>query len=361
MKKWETIDSFQVDSNKKKAEEFIESDDYILLKNFAQSNYNRDLDPEGFKKLFLLIKSKGYKVTENWLINIYTYELYQNKMNALKQRINYRNDMSINEIIESYVENIPVIVDDVVLDIQLALNAKNQLANKFTVIEDGGYIIIRPIFNFNRDEWKFYKNFWASDGFNGEYIRERGTVGYWKLPVTTRVKIQYGEENYDLFKMLFDDRGISYNEEDAAIKLIRYLKTLELKKFEDKLLSNNYRTMDISEIDALNGIEFESFLKDLFTKMGFRVENIQSSHDQGADLLLSRPGEKIAVQAKRYSSKVTNQAIQEVVASLQYYKADKGWVVTTNSFTQSAKDLAKANNIELINRYRLEKYLKEYF
>ena len=87
----------------------------------------------------------------------------------------------------------------------------------------------------------------------------------------------------------------------------------------------------------------------------------ESSHDQGADLLLYRPGEKIAVQAKRYNSKVTNQAIQEVVGSLQFYNADKGWVVTTNTFTQSALDLAKANNVELIDRFRLELYLTEYF
>ena len=177
----------------------------------------------------------------------------------------------------------------------------------------------------------------------------------------TRAKLQYEEENYNLLKVILDERGIPYEEEEVASKLISVLKAFELKKFEVKLLTNTYRSLDISEIDTLNGIEFESFLKELFTKMGFHVENIQSSHDQGADLLLSRPGERIAVQAKRYEEKVTNQAIQEVVASLQYYKADKGWVVTTSTFTQSAIELAKANNIELIDRNRLEKYLEENF
>ena len=48
---------------------------------------------------------------------------------------------------------------------------------------------------------------------------------------------------------------------------------------------------------------------------------------------LKKDGEELVIQAKRYSidRKVTNSAVQEVVASLAYYTRNKG-IVVTNSF-----------------------------
>ena len=62
---------------------------------------------------------------------------------------------------------------------------------------------------------------------------------------------------------------------------------------------------------------------------------------------------------KTTGSKVSNKAVQEVVASIPYYGADRGLVVT-NSFTNSAIKLAEANDIDLIDRYKLERLIKEY-
>ena len=41
------------------------------------------------------------------------------------------------------------------------------------------------------------------------------------------------------------------------------------------------------------------------------------------------------------------------------YKAEKGIVVTNSTFTQSAKELAKANNIELVDGKKIEEYKKQ--
>ena len=40
----------------------------------------------------------------------------------------------------------------------------------------------------------------------------------------------------------------------------------------------------------------------------------------GADLILSKYGEKISVQVKNWGANVGNDAIQQVVDSLKYYK-----------------------------------------
>lgn len=124
-----------------------------------------------------------------------------------------------------------------------------------------------------------------------------------------------------------------------------------------KSLSDN----DTPNIDLMNGIEFENFLGQLFEKMGFSVNVTKASGDQGTDLIIRKKSEIISVQAKRYSDKVTNTAIQEVVGSLKFYDATRGMVVTTNDFTKSAKELASSNNVELINRKKLEQLITQYW
>lgn len=69
---------------------------------------------------------------------------------------------------------------------------------------------------------------------------------------------------------------------------------------------------------------------------------------------------KSVIQAKRYESTVGNKAVQEVISAKTYYKTDRGIVVTNNLFTASAKKLAQAGQIELVNRERLIAYMEEY-
>lgn len=75
----------------------------------------------------------------------------------------------------------------------------------------------------------------------------------------------------------------------------------------------------------------------------------KTTGDQGADLVVEKNNVRGVIQAKFYSSPVGNSAVQEVVAALSYYHATKGIVITNNIFTNSAKELASANNIQLIN------------
>lgn len=97
----------------------------------------------------------------------------------------------------------------------------------------------------------------------------------------------------------------------------------------------------------MNGYDFESFIENLFRSLGFNVEKTSYSKDQGADLIISKGSLKIAIQVKRYDkrNRVGNRAVQEIAAAINYYKADKGIVITTSEFTQSAIELANANGI----------------
>lgn len=116
---------------------------------------------------------------------------------------------------------------------------------------------------------------------------------------------------------------------------------------------NKYINSGISTVDNMKGNEFEKFLLAHFQKLGYKGKLTKESNDYGADILLKKDAETIVVQAKRYGSKVGIKAIQELVASLQYYKAFKGIVVTNSYFTSNAIDLAEANNVELWDRPKL--------
>ena len=93
--------------------------------------------------------------------------------------------------------------------------------------------------------------------------------------------------------------------------------------------------------------------------MGFETTVTRKSGDQGADIIAKRNGRKYIIQAKFYNSPVGNKAVQEVVAALAMYQADYGIVVTNSTYTQSAIELAKANDVELIDKKRIEEIKRE--
>ncbi|MCK4428950.1 MAG: restriction endonuclease [Candidatus Aenigmarchaeota archaeon] len=110
----------------------------------------------------------------------------------------------------------------------------------------------------------------------------------------------------------------------------------------------------------MNGFEFEDFLSKLFKNMGYKVTQTKLSGDQGADLIIERNHKKTVVQAKCYSGKLSNKAIQEVVASIKHYKASAGMVVTNSHFTPSAVKLADSNEVRLIDRNKLKELIEKY-
>jgi len=109
----------------------------------------------------------------------------------------------------------------------------------------------------------------------------------------------------------------------------------------------------IAEIDKMEGRQFEKYLGHLFEAHGYNAEVTQAAGDYGADLIISKAGKKIVVQAKRYSKNVGLKAVQEVHTALNHYGASEAWVVTNSDYTAAAYTLAKSNGVRLINRTQL--------
>ncbi len=101
------------------------------------------------------------------------------------------------------------------------------------------------------------------------------------------------------------------------------------------------------------GTDFEIFLKQLFIKLGYKVEVTGRMADYGADLTIEKDNIRTAVQAKCWRSPVTVKAIQEVTAAKAHYNATEAMVVTNSRFTSNARVLAEENHIRLVDREKL--------
>lgn len=118
---------------------------------------------------------------------------------------------------------------------------------------------------------------------------------------------------------------------------------------------NKLKKSGIYEIDMMDGTKFEHYLRELYSAYGYKASVTKASGDFGADLVLSKDGKKIVVQAKRYKKNVGVKAVQEVKSAELHYHANESWVVTNSYFTQAACQLAKSNSVILIDRDQLIK------
>jgi restriction system protein len=109
----------------------------------------------------------------------------------------------------------------------------------------------------------------------------------------------------------------------------------------------------IADIDKMKGRQFEIYLGHLFTAHGYKTEVTQAAGDYGADLVISKAGKKIVVQAKRYSKNVGLKAVQEAHTAMNYYGAPEAWVVSNRDYTEQAYTLARSNGVRLVNREKL--------
>ncbi|MBH0229536.1 restriction endonuclease [Halobacillus yeomjeoni] len=130
--------------------------------------------------------------------------------------------------------------------------------------------------------------------------------------------------------------------------------------FEDWLLEDEHKSIvSLTDINLMSGHEFEKLVAILFQKLGYSVEITKAVGDQGVDLIVEKDGRKYGVQTKCYSKPVSNKAIQEIVAGIKYYNLDRAIVVTNNTYTKSALNLAERNNVLLWDGAILEEKIND--
>lgn len=125
---------------------------------------------------------------------------------------------------------------------------------------------------------------------------------------------------------------------------------LSRKQREQEAWQRRFGAAQAAELDSLSGVEFEEFLAGLFRAQGYAAELTPTSGDYGADLILSKDGQRIAVQAKRYVGSVGVAAVQEALSGMAYYQCHTAWVIATGAFTPNALELAEKSGVKMIGR-----------
>lgn len=166
-------------------------------------------------------------------------------------------------------------------------------------------------------------------------------------------------EKYDVDKLLLSiiyEKISSFDNLDLFVKTLneidKYSKRIKNIQLKNDLMNNVYQKnrTTIVDIDLMSGTEFEEFLCNYFNKHGYECKTTKASGDQGVDLIASKHGTTLAIQAKCYEGIVGNHAIMEVVAGTKFYNAEQSMVITNSTFTKSAIELAKANGVILWDR-----------
>jgi len=109
----------------------------------------------------------------------------------------------------------------------------------------------------------------------------------------------------------------------------------------------------LEKIDQLNPYMFEHFVGMLFEAQGYDVEVTSASRDYGADVIATSKNESLCIQAKLYSNKVSNDAVQQVYSAKDFYSCTKAVIVTNNRLTSSAMVTARTLNVEVYDREKL--------
>lgn len=132
-------------------------------------------------------------------------------------------------------------------------------------------------------------------------------------------------------------------------------KKLKKEKLKEKFAINNHLASSwqeqlLNSLAQMNPQKFEEFSRGLLTQMGVEVDKsigIQYTNDGGLDGFGYVQGDdfrttRVALQAKRWTEKVSSPEIDKFRGAMDKYNAEFGICITNSSFTEGAIKTARA-------------------
>lgn len=178
---------------------------------------------------------------------------------------------------------------------------------------------------------------WPTESKRQAFQRLHGEQKEWRQQVEIQRPIL--ERAWANHKLLQQQSGLYRRLKEAQARREELAALLASAKYQ--LIHSDWR--------SLRAEEFEHFLSRVFETLGYQVQLTKASGDQGADLLVTGKGRRVAVQAKGYADSVGNHSVMEVVAGMTFYQCDACAVVTNSRFTSTAEKLAAATGCRLID------------
>jgi len=111
---------------------------------------------------------------------------------------------------------------------------------------------------------------------------------------------------------------------------------------------------------GINPTEFEHYIAELFSALGFSTETVGGSYDGGVDVIAEKDGVKHYIQCKKFiTQQVSVGAVRDFYGAIADHLAKgKGYFITTNKFTLEAEQFAQDKPIELIDSFKLVRYIR---
>ncbi len=160
-----------------------------------------------------------------------------------------------------------------------------------------------------------------------------------------------------LFKI---DRFLPSLPKDDQVAADRRLRAIREKVEDARERSDRQRALarradlKLAQLTNLTPEGFEEFVAEVFEALGFVVECVGGSGDEGVDLRVDRNGLRGVVQCKYHArSVVGSPEVQKFLGTIHHTASHKGYFVTTTSFSLSAERFAATHPIELIDGPRL--------
>lgn len=143
-----------------------------------------------------------------------------------------------------------------------------------------------------------------------------------------------------------------------ATIVILYLWYLINKKTKEKYL----RIQSVEEMSKLHRREFEKFIMYVLENQGFKSKVRSWVKDWWIDVEGYKNWRKYLIQCKkRWAWKITEPKLREFYWAIMSFDKEAKWIyVTTNELTRDAIIFAKNHDIEIWDKYNLERKIKWY-
>ena len=118
--------------------------------------------------------------------------------------------------------------------------------------------------------------------------------------------------------------------------------------------------LKLAQLSTLNAEGFEEFVAELFEALGYEVDRVGGTGDEGADLRVSKKELRAVVQCKYFSKGVIGSPdLQKFLGTIHHTRSHKGFFVTTRTFSLAAEKFVAEHPIELIDGPRLVELVQE--
>jgi restriction system protein len=129
----------------------------------------------------------------------------------------------------------------------------------------------------------------------------------------------------------------------------------------DKGLEWRDQQAELKDLRKMTPKEFEEYIAELFRRLGYKTYSTGGPNDGGIDVIAEKNKVKHYIQCKKYfkAHKVGVGEMRDFYGALADKTVEgKGYFITTSKFTLEAERFAEDKPIELIDGFKLIKYIR---